>query len=322
MVGGESITISASVGLTVSTHGYTQPEQMLRDADIAMYRAKHQGRARSVTFDPTMHTALLERLRDEDDLQAALARDEFELHYQPIIATASRQIVGVEALLRWHHPTRGLIPPASFIPLAEELGVIVPLGTWVLRTACQQIKAWHAQGLPAIFVAVNVAAPQFKHHLGATIVEILGETGLDPTFLELELTERILMDDVAATSSTLHDLATHRIHALAVDDFGTGYSSLSYLQRFPITSLKIDRSFVHDVVTNVSNAAIVAAIIALAQQLKLTTVAEGVETEAQAQFLQAHGCDHLQGYLFSRPVPAAEIPALLALDQPGATAGS
>ncbi|GAC1355136.1 MAG: hypothetical protein NVSMB42_13360 [Herpetosiphon sp.] len=313
MIEGETITTSASIGIAIGGHGYRQPEDLLRDADIALYRAKSDGRARHVIFNPAMHAQVLQRMRLEADLRRALERDEFVLHYQPFVSMRDSRVVGVEALVRWNHPERGLVSPAEFIPMAEETGLIVPLGEWILRTACRQLKQWHAGGMPPLYVAVNIAAPQFKSHGFCNLVsQILEETGLASKYLELELTESILMDDANETINTLRELSTIQLHSLAVDDFGTGYSSLSYLQRFPIATLKIDRTFVRDIETNASNAAIARAVIALAQSLSLTTVAEGVESVAQLDFLRTHGCDTYQGYLFSAPLPPEKLAALVA----------
>jgi EAL domain-containing protein (putative c-di-GMP-specific phosphodiesterase class I) len=219
---------------------------------------------------------------------------------------------GVEALIRWQHPARGLVAPAEFIPLAEESGLIVPLGLWVLRAACRQACRWRDAGLPQLYITVNLSGQQLKQPgVAATIRAILAEAGLEPQWLSVELTESILMENAEATVAALHELRAIGLHSLAIDDFGTGYSSLSYLQRFPVTTIKIDRSFVHDLTTNPSNAALARAIIALAESLGLETVAEGVETEAQREFLERAGCDRFQGYLVSRPLPAEQLEALL-----------
>jgi diguanylate cyclase (GGDEF)-like protein/PAS domain S-box-containing protein len=313
MIAGLEMVMSASVGIALSGMTEMQPEELLRDADIAMYRAKRLGRGRYATVDPAVHVMLKDRLQMEADLRRALERDEFELYYQPKVAIDGVRIVGLEALIRWRHPERGLVSPAEFIPVAEDTGLIVPLGAWVLRTACTQLKAWHDQGLPRLYVAVNLSAVQFRRpDIAQSIRAIIEETGLEPRYVALELTESILMEDVATTSEALQHLRAIDIGHVSVDDFGTGYSSLSYLQRFPISTIKIDRSFVNDVTTNPGSSAIAAAIIALAHSLQLVTVAEGVETEDQLRWLQDHGCDAFQGYLFSPPLPVQGITRLLA----------
>ncbi|GAC1640279.1 MAG: hypothetical protein NVS4B8_07720 [Herpetosiphon sp.] len=311
IVHGRDVYSSLSIGIAISGQGTVHGEDLLRDADIAMYRAKQSGRPH-VVADPGMHAAILARLQLEEDLRLAITRGEFLLHYQPAMAIDGRRLVGVEALVRWQHPTRGLIAPSEFIALAEETGLIVPLGMWVLHTACVQLNRWLEAGLPPFFVGINLSARQFKQpDLASKIRDVLLATGLDPQYLCLELTESMLMEDAAATVLTLQELRGVGICALAIDDFGTGYSSLSYLQRFPVTEIKIDRSFVRDVTTNSSNAAIATATIVLAHSLGLQAVAEGVETEEQRAFLEHAGCDRFQGYLVSRPVAAEELSALV-----------
>lgn len=311
MLEGHTLAMSASIGIALSSLEYQQPEEMLRDADTAMYRAKALGKARHEVFDPKMHAHALARLWLENDLRWALERQEFVLHYQPIISLLGGKIVGVEALLRWQHPRRGLIGPTEFIPIAEETGLIVPIGEWVLRTACTQAKRWHDAGLPAVSVAVNLSARQLRHpNINTVISKILVETGLDPKCLELELTESSLMEDVVETTSALKELDALGV-CLSIDDFGTGYSSLSYLKRFPISNLKIDRSFVRDITTNPNDAAIATAIIAMAHHMNLHVTAEGIETSEQLAFLRPYHCDGMQGHLFSAAVSAAAAEALL-----------
>jgi diguanylate cyclase (GGDEF)-like protein/PAS domain S-box-containing protein len=309
---GQEIVTSASIGIALSAPEGTQPDDLLRNADIAMYSAKRRGPGHHIVADPTMHAGIMARLQLEADLRHAVEHEEFVLYYQPKMAIDGRRILGVEALVRWQHPVRGFVSPADFIPLVEETGLIVPLGEWVLRTACAQARSWHAAGLTGLTIAVNVSAHQFKQPgLAAMIRTILDETGLDAGDLCLELTESLLMEDAPTTIATLHELRAVGIGGLAIDDFGTGYSSLSYLQRFPVTELKIDRSFVLDVMTSPNSAAIATSIIALAHSLGLNAIAEGIETEEQRVFLEHVGCDRFQGYLASRPLPASDVEKLL-----------
>jgi EAL domain-containing protein (putative c-di-GMP-specific phosphodiesterase class I) len=289
----------------------------MKNADIAMYRAKEQGKNNYQFYSAQMNVHTLERLAMESDLRRALERDEFVLHYQPKIDLASSAIGGMEALLRWRHPVKGLVQPAQFIPLAEETGLIVPIGQWVLRTACAQTKAWQARGLQ-LRVAVNLSARQFSQEsLLADVAGVLAETGLAAPMLELEITESMVMRNPAHAVTLLDSLKAMGVH-LSIDDFGTGYSSLSYLKRFPIDNLKIDRSFIQDLPGDGEDAAITRAIIAMAHSLRLTVVAEGVETEKQRSFLHQHGCNEMQGFLFSKPLGAE---AFLALLQDAAVAG-
>lgn len=308
---GYAVSTSASIGIAVNTPEYDRPEDLLRDADIAMYRAKVKGKGCCMIFDPTMHERAVAQLQIEAEMRLGLERGEFLLHYQPIVSVTTGAIIGVEALLRWQHPERGLVPPSEFIPIAEETGLIIPLGEWVLRTACAQTKAWHDTGLPKFFVAVNLSPRQFKHQtLSAMVGHILWETGLEPRYLEFELTENCIMDNEETTMSIVRDLKALGVQ-LSIDDFGTGYNSLSYLKRFPIGTVKIDRSFVRDLATDKYDAAITTAIIALARSLKLGSTAEGVETEAQLAFLQDHECEARQGYLYSCPLPPEALTSLL-----------
>jgi EAL domain-containing protein (putative c-di-GMP-specific phosphodiesterase class I) len=256
-----------------------------------------------------VHT--LERVALESDLRHALERNEFLLHYQPKVDIGSNRIVGMEALVRWQQPGKALIVPAQFIPLAEETGLIVPIGEWVLKTACLQNKAWQDQGLPRLRVAVNLSPRQFAHEsLLQDVARVLHETGLDAAWLELEITESMVMRDPEHAVTLLHDLKAMGIH-LSIDDFGTGYSSLSYLKRFPLDSVKIDRSFIKDLPGDGDDAGITQAIIAVAHSLRLGVIAEGVETAEQLDFLRTNGCDEMQGYLFSRPLPAEQFLALI-----------
>jgi EAL domain-containing protein (putative c-di-GMP-specific phosphodiesterase class I) len=259
-----------------------------------------------------MNATALEKLSIESQLRKALDRGEFMLHYQPKIQASTGTIVGLEALIRWRHPDLGMVAPAQFIPVAEETGLVVPIGEWVLREASRQNQTWHAQGFPPIHVAVNIASPHFRQGgLIDSVAQALRASRLDPALLELEVTESMLMQSVDTTLETLSKLKDMGVR-LAIDDFGTGYSSLSYLKRFPLDTLKIDRSFIKDLPCDAEDAAIAKAIIAMAHSLKLAVVAEGVETAEQLAFLQQHGCDVVQGYLFSRPVSAEDFEGLLA----------
>lgn len=310
---GYEVCVTASIGIAFGSAAVSHPEDLLRNADSAMYRAKHQGKACSIIFDETMYAHTLALLELETDLRHAIEREEFELYYQPVIAVETGVIVGCEALIRWHHPRRGLIAPAEFIPVAEETGLIVQLDAWVLRHASAQVKAWHDAGLGRVTVAVNVSARHFKHADLATVTRhVLQITGLDPAYLTLEITESSLMEQVETAITTLHVLKDLGVQ-LAIDDFGTGYSSLNYLKRFPLTTLKIDRSFVRDLVTNPHDAAITTTIIAMAHHLGLTVIAEGVETELQQAFLHDHGCHLAQGYLISQPLSAADFAEFLCM---------
>ncbi len=295
----------------MSSTGYDQPEAMLRDASIALSRARVEGKARHALFDTAMHAHTRTLLQREAELRRAIQRDEFCLHYQPIVALSSGMIIGVEALIRWQHPQRGLVSPIEFIPLAEDTGLIVPLGEWIVRSACQQAKAWRDAGITPFSVTVNLSARQFKHNdMPALLERLLRETGCPPAAIHLELTETSVMEDAETTIKTLEALRSIGV-GLAIDDFGTGYSSLRYLQRFPISTLKIDRSFVRNSPSDTQSAAIITAMIALAHRLNLNVIAEGVETLDQHAFLQAEQCDAFQGYICSRPIPAAQIAPLI-----------
>ncbi|MCR4304054.1 MAG: EAL domain-containing protein [Gallionella sp.] len=310
-VGGRDIVVNASLGVAVCPRDGEDQATLLRNADTALYRAKEAGRNTYQFYAAEMNQRLLARLDLERDMRRALERGEFLLHYQPQVNLASGAIIGAEALVRWRQPERGLVSPGEFIPLAEETGLIVPLGEWVLREACRQARAWRDAGLPEITMSVNLSARQFRSPgLVQTILDILSETGLEARFLEMEITESMVMHDPEGAIAVLDELQKHGI-TFAMDDFGTGYSSLNYLKRFPIHKLKIDQSFVRNIITDPEDAAITNAVIELGHGLELTVIAEGVETEAQRAFLIERGCDEIQGYLFSRPVPAAEMGALL-----------
>src|ERR1700733_7304649 len=303
--------LTASIGIATYPDDGTDAETLLRNADLAMYHAKEGGRNNYQFFTEDMNRRALERQSLDVDLRLALENREFELYYQPKVTLATGAITAVEALIRWHHPQRGLVSPAEFIPVAEACGVIVPIGQWVMREACRQTRAWKDAGLPPVRIAINVSPRELREeHFVATVRAILKETGLEPGYLELELTETFLMQDAAVTATVLQALK-HLGVTLALDDFGTGYSSLTHLQRFPIDTLKIDRSFVRDVVTDVGDANIVDAMIRMGASLDMRVVAEGVETRDQLVFLQEHGCPEAQGYHLGRPVVAGQLAILL-----------
>jgi len=299
--------LACSIGIAIHPQDGDNPEQLTRRADMAMYHAKEQGRNNYQFFNTALQEQATERVKLERDLRAALANDEFELHYQPQIRLSDGSLSGMEALVRWHHPERGLLSPIHFIPMAEEIGLIVPLGEWILQTACRQASAWWSQGLPPIRMAVNLSARQFNdQNLSKLVHCTLQENLLAPQYLELELTETLLVDDVEAANATLQQLKSLGV-TLSLDDFGTGYSSLTQLKRFPLDIIKIDRSFVSDITSDESDSSIVRTIIKLAHNLGMQALAEGVETTEQETFLREHGCDTMQGYLVSRPLPATEF---------------
>jgi diguanylate cyclase (GGDEF)-like protein/PAS domain S-box-containing protein len=307
------IFTSTSIGIALSEDVYKKPEELLRDADTAMYRAKNAGKARYQIFDQTMHVRAANLLKTETSLRRALEREEFEIHYQPIVRLRDRRITGFESLLRWRHPERGLIPPAEFIPLAEENGFIIPIGQWVLRESCRQIKHWHEEieGAENICISVNLSVKQLaRHGLIKNVSHILNETKIEPRCLNLEITESAIMENSEAAKKLLRRLKDLGVW-LTTDDFGTGYSSLSYLHRFPIDCLKIDRSFVWGMTSQNHNLEIVKTILTLAQTLNMDVVAEGVENEAQIEPLKRFGCEYAQGYLFSKPLVAADAEKLL-----------
>jgi diguanylate cyclase (GGDEF)-like protein len=300
---GRETVITASIGIAQSECS-TQAEDMLRDSDVAMYRAKERGRSQAVQFDSAMRLHMLDRLEMERALRGAIAKGELRLHYQPIFRLDELRMGAAEALVRWQHPERGMVSPADFIPLAEESGLILPLGRWVLNEACRQVAAWRASGHPNLRIAVNLSGRQFADpDLVHAVAEALSQAGLPADALWLEITESVLMEEVEATAETLRGLKSLGLH-LSVDDFGTGYSSLSYLKRFPVDTLKIDRSFVDGLGTDAEDSAIVAAVVSLARALNLSVVAEGVERVEQVHELRRLGCDSAQGFLLGRPVPA------------------
>jgi diguanylate cyclase (GGDEF)-like protein len=303
--------VTASIGISIYPTDGVEAEVLIQNADNAMYHAKERGRNNCQFFTEEMNVKAVERQSLEAGLRRALERHEFELHYQPKIDLKSGAITGVEALIRWMHPERGPVPPAQFVPLAEECGLILPIGQWVLLEACRQARAWRDSGLRPVPVAVNVSALEFRgRDFLSGVRAALIATGLESRNLELELTESVLMRDAETTVDTLNALKAIGVQ-LAVDDFGTGYSSLSYLRRFPLDALKIDRSFVRDITADPDNATIVSAVISMGKNLKQRVIAEGVETREQLAFLQSRGCDEAQGYYFSRPVVAEQFAKLL-----------
>ncbi|RVI45023.1 putative bifunctional diguanylate cyclase/phosphodiesterase, partial [Sinorhizobium medicae] len=313
---GRSLQVSCSMGVACFPNQGRTAGELLANADMAMYRAKELGRDNIQVFTEEMAARAHERLQWQEELREALAGEEFLLHFQPQMNLGTGRIFAAEALLRWNHPVRGIISPSVFIPLAEETGLIVPIGDWALRAACRQLKAWQDAGLPPLIISVNVSARQFRERNWASrVAEILKETGLEARYLELELTESLIMQDVPGAIATMHALEAIGVH-LAIDDFGTGYSSLSALKRFPVRRLKIDRSFVTDIPLDADDMAITYAIISLVQKLGLRVIAEGVESEAQVEFLQKAGCDEIQGYFFSRPLSAEAFESLLSSARP------
>ncbi|MDC8760845.1 putative bifunctional diguanylate cyclase/phosphodiesterase [Janthinobacterium fluminis] len=309
LIEGHDLRVGASIGISVYPQDGSDAETLLRLADIAMYRAKQSGHSEeeNVTFySQDMNQGMQERMRLETGLRHALGHGQLLLHYQPKFALASGRIIGAEALVRWHHPERGMIPPAEFIPLAEATGLVVQVGEWVLEAACAQAQSWKQAGLPPIRLAVNVSAREFTSALPGRVSETLARYGLEPSWLELEITESTLMHNIDRVIGIMDRITALGV-ALSLDDFGTGYSSLSYLKRFPIDTLKIDRSFTTGIPSDSNDCAIASTIISIAQQLKHKVIAEGVETVEQLAFLKSSGCDEVQGYLFSRPLPAAEF---------------
>jgi diguanylate cyclase (GGDEF)-like protein/PAS domain S-box-containing protein len=310
-IGGRDVDIDGSIGISIYPDDGMDAETLIKNADTAMYHAKENGRNNFQFFKADMNRKSVERQSLEGRLRQALRRREFVLHYQPKVNLDTGEITGVEALLRWQQPDRGLIPPADFVPVAEDCGLIVQIGRWVLREACLQAREWQALGLPFGRISVNVSAAEFRSKsFLAEIRATLKETGLEARYLDLELTEGVLMEDAESTVAVLQELKMMGIH-LAVDDFGTGYSSLSYLRQFPIDVLKIDKSFVQQISGNAEDSAIVSAIIDMGKNLRQRVIAEGVETHEQLAFLQARHCGEGQGYLFSQPLAAAEFAHLL-----------
>ncbi|MCC7683093.1 EAL domain-containing protein [Janthinobacterium sp. FW305-128] len=312
MIEGHEIFVTASIGISLYPEDGEDCNSLLKYADTAMYHAKNCGKNNAKLYSSSLTMEIMSHVKMEVGLRKALQNNELYLLYQPQIDVPSTQIVGVEALVRWRHPERGIISPTEFIPLAEETGLIVPIGEWVLRTACNQAKAWQSHGGRAIRMAVNLSAKQFKdENLMQIVLSALADTGLDARLLELELTEGTLMDDARATMVTLEQLRGIGVY-LSIDDFGTGYSSMNYLKRFDVRALKIDKSFIAGLPQDTENAAITRAIIAMAHGLKMVVVAEGVETDEQLLMLEEYGCDMAQGYFLGHPSPHDTITAMLA----------
>jgi diguanylate cyclase (GGDEF)-like protein/PAS domain S-box-containing protein len=315
-MGGADHFVTASIGIAVARPTGREPidaELLIRDADAAMYRAKERGRGRCEVFDAEMRARAVRRLETERELRHALDRDELELHYQPVVALGSGEIVGLEALVRWNHPERGLLDPGEFVPIAEDSGLIESIGRWVQETACRQALGWHElrPDQRPLDISVNLSARQVAHReLAASVGEILAGTGLEPVNLRLEITESALVEESAGAAATLQALSEIGVR-LVLDDFGTGYSSLAYLNRFPFDALKIDRSFVEGLGVEQERTAIVEAVIGMARALSLDAIAEGVENEAQLSELRRLGCDYAQGHLFSRPLAAEKVTSLL-----------
>lgn len=311
---GHEVFSSGSVGIAIGHSQYADPDDILRDADTALYQAKALGKGRYEVFDRAMHVSAVARLRVENELRRALEREELVLHFQPIISLATGEVTEFEALVRWQHPERGLIPPGDFIPVAEETGLIVPMGYWVLREACLQLRRWETQfpGAASLCMNVNISGKQFTHSRVVEEIEaILAETGIRPERLHLEITESVAMECAGTTSVILDRLSKLNLQ-LHLDDFGTGYSSLSHLHRMPVDAMKIDRSFVNMMATDPASHSIVKAVVALAHTLNMRVIAEGVETQQQLNLLRASDCDYAQGYLISKPLPAEKVLEFLA----------
>jgi EAL domain-containing protein (putative c-di-GMP-specific phosphodiesterase class I) len=311
VLNGHEVFISASIGISLYPSDGQDVDTLLKNADIAMYHAKEQGKNNFQFYTDSMNATALDRLHLENEMRKALERNEFQLYFQPKVRVENQKIIGVEALLRWNHPKRGLLSPAEFIPLAEETGLIVPIGQWVLRTACEQGKAWQAEGLAPLTISVNISQRQFEQdHFLESVLDTLESTNFPPHLLELEITESLIMHDPEKVIALLGELKNTGI-IISIDDFGTGYSSLEYLRRLPLDALKIDRSFITHTVSNPDDAAIARAVIAMAHSLNLKVIAEGVENNAQLEFLRGLDCDEAQGFLFSRPVPPDECARLM-----------
>ncbi len=307
----QELFVTASIGVSIFPNDGDDSETLLRNADVAMYRAKDLGKNNYQFHSDDLSARIFERMTLETHLRHALERDEFILYYQPQIDARTQNISGVEALLRWQHPELGLVTPNNIVPLLEETGLIEQVGHWVLETACRQSRVWHDAGWSYLHMSVNISSRQFNNtDFIPSLHDIINQTEINPEFLELELTESMLMRNASTTVNALHSLSGLGVR-FAIDDFGTGYSSLTYLRRFPIDTIKIDRSFIHDVTDNPDDAAIASAIIVMAQSLSLNVIAEGVENQEQLDFLTSRNCYYLQGNFFSRPLPAEELTQLL-----------
>jgi diguanylate cyclase (GGDEF)-like protein len=314
---GKEFFITGSMGIALYPNDGTSVDTLLKNADIAMYHAKQGGKNNYRYYARHMNERVQLRLSMESKLKRALEGEELDLHYQAKVEIETGRIMGVEALLRWQNPEMDQVSPTQFIPIAEETGLIVPIGEWVLETACRQAQSWRRAGLLPVSVGVNLSSHQFRRGgLVEMVGRILAETGWDARWLEFELTESVIMENAQETIRVLNQLKAMGI-TLSVDDFGTGYSSMAYLKRFPLDVVKIDQSFVKDITADPNDATIVKAIIALTRGLNLTSIAEGVENEQQLNFLRRHGCDQIQGYLVNRPVPPAQMESLLRADQSG-----
>jgi predicted signal transduction protein with EAL and GGDEF domain len=306
-VGEEEIVVSGSIGISMFPTDDVDLDGLVRHTDMAMYRSKSLGRSTYSFFSDDLNAAVSARLSLEGSLRRAVERQEFQLHYQPKADLQTGEVTGIEALLRWHRPGHGMVPPDRFISVLEDTGMILPVGAWVIRAACEQLSQWDKMGLPPLRLAVNLSARQFRHlYLASLIEDSLRENAINPRRLEIELTESLLMEDTEATRAMLESFARLGVR-LAIDDFGTGHSSLSYLKRFNIDTLKIDRSFVRSLPDDAEDVAIATAVIALGRSMEMNVVAEGVETEAQADLLRRLGCDEMQGYLLGRPMAAADF---------------
>jgi diguanylate cyclase (GGDEF)-like protein len=313
---GYEVFINISIGISLFPDDAKTVTELIQYADLAMYQAKHDGRNTYQFHTPALTFAASEKLALETRLRYALERNEFALHYQPLINAVDETIIGFEALIKWQPDGQDFIPAQKFIPIAEETRLIIPIGEWVLRSACAQAKSWSSMGFPSLIVAVNISGFQFQSGKIVKLVNtILQETGLEPHRLELELTESIVMDQADQAIKTLNDLKALGTR-LAIDDFGTGYSSLAYLTRFPIDKLKIDRSFIKDITENATANEIVSTIVAMAKSLKLNVLAEGVENKQQLDCLRHHGCDQYQGFYFNKPVPESEVKQIMLAHQP------
>ncbi|MGB7846412.1 MAG: EAL domain-containing protein [Candidatus Acidiferrum sp.] len=307
VIQGRSLTVTCSLGVSLFPDHGTDMDALVKHADVAMYSAKGLGRNNFQFFTPEMNTQVQEKSTLENSLRKALENKELFLVYQPQVDFSTGDIIGAEALLRWRHPELGLITPDRFIPVAENTGLIIPIGEWVLRTACLQALQWQSEGFPPLTVAVNVSPVQFRQKAFPELVQrVLDETGLSPEYLDLELTEGLIISSPEVVLSAFHELKEMGVK-LSIDDFGTGYSNLSYLRHFPVHKLKIDRSFIRDLASDPDDASITSTIISMARSLNLKVIAEGVENEGQMSFLRAHDCDEYQGFYFSKPLPASDF---------------